>query len=261
MPSSNTALLGGHLTLFPLDFQDSCFFLPEFIRGLRASGHQSGLQKLLERYCQDPPWPHHNVTPRCPPGYPLAPFATPRAWRGPRRGRGAPCGLPPRGAGGSPSYPPVRCATLMVTLGLGEPSQCLALGQVVTFAQGPLPSFALYNSFTVPRYLPDMPYRLPFSPAAPLGEASLYYPASHIQSPGEGGKSHDRQSGGTLGQYRSILFAVLFLPSYLSPPTVPSPLSPARKERLRSNPSSLDPGEDRTTRLAPPELPLPRRTP
>jgi hypothetical protein len=55
MPSSNTVLLGGHLTTFALDFEDSCFiFLPEFIRGLRASGHQSGLQKLLERYCQDP---------------------------------------------------------------------------------------------------------------------------------------------------------------------------------------------------------------
>jgi transposase len=25
--SSNTVLLGGHLTIFPLDFKDSCFFL------------------------------------------------------------------------------------------------------------------------------------------------------------------------------------------------------------------------------------------
>jgi transposase len=29
-PSSNTALLGGLLTIFPLDIQDSCFFLPLF---------------------------------------------------------------------------------------------------------------------------------------------------------------------------------------------------------------------------------------
>jgi hypothetical protein len=69
-----------------------------------------------------------------------------------------------------------RGMQLMVTLGLREPSKRLALGQVVTFAQGPLPSFALFNSFTVPRYLPEMAYRLPFSPAAPLGEACLYYP-------------------------------------------------------------------------------------
>src|ERR671910_1390940 len=30
MPSSNTVLLGGHLTIFPLDFEDSCFLLPLF---------------------------------------------------------------------------------------------------------------------------------------------------------------------------------------------------------------------------------------
>jgi transposase len=29
-PSSNTALLGGLLPIFPLDIQDSCFFLPLF---------------------------------------------------------------------------------------------------------------------------------------------------------------------------------------------------------------------------------------
>ena len=30
--SSNTILLGGHLAIFPLDFQDSCFFLPLFTK-------------------------------------------------------------------------------------------------------------------------------------------------------------------------------------------------------------------------------------
>jgi hypothetical protein len=36
MLSSNTVLLGGHLTIFPLDFQDSCFFLPLFTNVLEV---------------------------------------------------------------------------------------------------------------------------------------------------------------------------------------------------------------------------------
>src|SRR5215217_9379223 len=37
MPSSNTALLGGLLPIFPLDIQDSCFFAPLFT-GVRGKG-------------------------------------------------------------------------------------------------------------------------------------------------------------------------------------------------------------------------------
>jgi hypothetical protein len=37
MPFSNIVLLGGLLTIFPLDFEDSCFFLPLFTEARRRT--------------------------------------------------------------------------------------------------------------------------------------------------------------------------------------------------------------------------------
>ena len=64
--SSNTILLGGHLTAFPLDFQDSCFFLPLFTRvpgetvWKIAEGVSSAhlwRQESADRDSFDPSWP------------------------------------------------------------------------------------------------------------------------------------------------------------------------------------------------------------
>ena len=86
-------------------------------RTVRAQHLQKGSPEANAAPLLARPWLRHNVQPRPPPGYPLEPFANPRASRGRPRVRSAPGVAPPKGAGGAPSCA-LKRVQLVVALGL-----------------------------------------------------------------------------------------------------------------------------------------------
>jgi hypothetical protein len=100
-----------HAQPLPLFGQGRCSGRRSRHRTVRAQHLQKGSPEANAAPLLARPWLRHNVQPRPPPGYPLEPFANPRASRGRPRVRSAPGVAPPKGAGGAPSCALKRSAT------------------------------------------------------------------------------------------------------------------------------------------------------